>query len=202
MDLQELEATADIADDTEAASQKPRTRRAEEIEAESVSYVVCQHYGIETGANSFGYIADWSKGRELDELKASLDIIRKTAASMIERIDSRFAEICKDRGIDLSAEPEVTEQIDPTQPLESAEAERVNDEPVAEQEPENTTAAEAPQRQFFITNRQREQAERMAEKWDARSEAFYAGGDGWGAETAGYISSLSDEGIIEERLVV
>ena len=186
LDLQELEATADIADDTEAASQKPRTRRAEEIEAESVSYVVCQHYGIETGANSFGYIADWSKGRELDELKASLDIIRKTAASMIERIDSRFAEICKDRGIDLSAEQEVTEQEEPTQPLESAEAERINEEPVAEQEPENPAPATTPTRQFFITNRQREQAERMAEKWEARSEAFYAGGDSWGTDTAGY----------------
>jgi antirestriction protein ArdC len=94
-------------DDTEDNASAPRSRRAEEVEAESVSYVVCQHYGIETGKNSFGYIADWSRGKELAELKASLDIIRKTAVSMIDRIDKKFAEICKERGIDL-----VTEQAD------------------------------------------------------------------------------------------
>lgn len=98
--------------DAQETALKPRPRRAEEVEAESVSYVVCQHYGIETGDNSFGYVAAWSKGKELDELKASLDIIRKTAASMIERIDGRFAEICKERGIDLSPVQDAPEQAD------------------------------------------------------------------------------------------
>jgi len=179
LDLQEPESATDVSDDAEAASQKPRSRRAEEVEAESVSYVVCQHYGIETAANSFGYIAEWSKGQELNELKASLDIIRKTATSMIERIDSRFAEICKDRDIDLSAEKETVEPV-----VEQEEAQEI---PTAsEPDPEAAAPTQAPQRQFFITNRQREQAERMAEKWEARSEAFYAGGDGWGVDTVEY----------------
>lgn len=51
---------------------KPKDRRTEEVEAESVSYAVCQYYGIETGENSFGYIASWSNGKELPELRASL----------------------------------------------------------------------------------------------------------------------------------
>lgn len=77
----------------------PKDRRTEEVEAESVSYAVCQYFGIETGANSFGYLASWSAGRELKELNASLDTIRKTAAEMIDAIDGRFQEIVKERGI-------------------------------------------------------------------------------------------------------
>lgn len=66
-------------------SDKPiKNRRTREVEAESVAYIVCQHFGIETSDYSFGYIAGWSKGRELTELKASLDCIRETAAELIE----------------------------------------------------------------------------------------------------------------------
>lgn len=120
LEQQEQEAEVEAAglDGAEEVAPKPRNRRAEEVEAESVSYVVCQHYGIETGDNSFGYIASWSKGKELDELKASLDIIRKTAASMIERIDGRFAEICKERGIDLSPVQAEQEQTADTSVLD------------------------------------------------------------------------------------
>lgn len=81
---------------------KPKDRRTEEVEAESVSYAVCQHYGIETAANSFGYLAAWSKTRELKELNASLDIIRKTAAELIDSIDENFRTLAKERGIKLS----------------------------------------------------------------------------------------------------
>ena len=83
---------------------KPKDRNTEEVEAESVSYAVCQYYGIETGENSFGYIANWSSGKELPELKASLDTIQKTASSLISDIDRNFMEICKERGIDLTAQ--------------------------------------------------------------------------------------------------
>jgi len=112
LDRQEQEAEAeDLPEqDGEESAPKPRKRRAEEVEAESVSYVVCQHYGIETSANSFGYIAEWSKGKELTELKESLELIRRSAASMIERIDGKFAEICKERGIDLTPEQTAPEQ--------------------------------------------------------------------------------------------
>lgn len=82
--------------------QKQKDRRTEEVEAESVSFAVCAFYNIDTGANSFGYLASWSKGKELAELKASLETINKTAGSLIKSIDGHFKEICKERGIDLS----------------------------------------------------------------------------------------------------
>jgi len=58
-----------------------KSRNTEEVEAESISYAVCQYYGIETGENSFGYIATWSQGKELKELRASLETINKTPPS-------------------------------------------------------------------------------------------------------------------------
>lgn len=85
---------------------KPKDRHTEEVEAESVSYAVCQYYGIETGENSFGYIANWSSGKELPELRASLEIIQKTANGLITDIDRHFLEICKERGIDLTVQQE------------------------------------------------------------------------------------------------
>ncbi|MGM9588851.1 MAG: YodL domain-containing protein, partial [Faecousia sp.] len=88
---------------------KPKDRNTEEVEAESVSYAVCQYYGIQTGENSFGYIATWSQGKELKELRASLETINKTASALITDIDRHFAEICKERGIsreDLAATSE------------------------------------------------------------------------------------------------
>ncbi len=88
------------AESTEAP--KGKNRRTEEVEAESISYAVCQYFGIQTGENSFGYIASWSKGKELAELKASLETINKTAGDMIRDIDLHFKEICKERGIDLN----------------------------------------------------------------------------------------------------
>ncbi|AOT68757.1 YodL domain-containing protein [Geosporobacter ferrireducens] len=105
---------------------KPKDRRTEEVEAESVSYAVCQYYGIETAANSFGYLAEWSKTRELKELNASLDIIRKTAAELIDSIDENFRMLAKERGIDLT--PKEQDETAP-EPLP------VPDAPVSGQEP-------------------------------------------------------------------
>ena len=82
-----------------------KDRRTQEVEAESVSYSVCQYYGIETSENSFGYIAEWSKSHELPELKASLETINRTASKLIGDIDRNFAEICKDRGIVIEEKP-------------------------------------------------------------------------------------------------
>lgn len=64
-----------------------KDRRTCEVEAESVAYVVCKHFGIDTGDYSFGYIAGWSSGKELAELNAALDTIRACAASLIEDIE-------------------------------------------------------------------------------------------------------------------
>ena len=68
-------------------------RRTREVQAESVAYTVCQHYGLDTSDYSFGYVAGWSSGRELAELKASLETIRATAAEIIDSIDAHFAEL-------------------------------------------------------------------------------------------------------------
>ena len=71
-------------------------RRTREVQAESVAYAVCQHYGLDTSDYSFGYVAGWSSGRELDELKSSLETIRSTAAEIINSIDEHLQEIQKE----------------------------------------------------------------------------------------------------------
>ncbi len=95
--------------DENAEPPKPKDRRTEEVEAESVAFAVCAYFGIETGANSFGYIANWSSDKELPELKSSLDTIRQAASEIINDVDSNFVEICKERGIDLSGEAKTAE---------------------------------------------------------------------------------------------
>ena len=106
---------------------KKKDRNTEEVEAESISYAVCQYYGIQTGENSFGYIANWSQGKELPELRASLETINKAAGELIADIDRHYKVICKERGIDLTAQPEQAEPQQPTEetpaaPTPSAEA--------------------------------------------------------------------------------
>ena len=91
--------------------EQKKDRRTEEVEAESISYAVCQYFGIQTGENSFGYIASWSKGKELKELRASLETINKTSCDLINDIERHYKEICKERGIDLTAKQE-PEQAD------------------------------------------------------------------------------------------
>lgn len=68
----------------------PKTRLQKEVEAESVAYVVCQHYGIDTSDYSFGYVAGWSGGKELPELKAALQTIRRAASELISSIDEKW----------------------------------------------------------------------------------------------------------------
>ena len=80
------------------------SRAAEEIQAESISFAVCAYYGIETGENSFGYLATWAKDRELTELRASLETINRTSSALITDIDRHYAEICKERGLDKETE--------------------------------------------------------------------------------------------------
>ena len=94
---------------------KKKDRNTEEVEAESISYAVCQYFGIQTGENSFGYIANWSQGKELPELRASLETINKAAGELIADIDRHYKVICKERGIDLTAAPEP--QRDPIEQL-------------------------------------------------------------------------------------
>lgn len=78
--------------------QQPGNR---EVEAESIAYIVCQHFGIDTSDYSFGYIAGWSEGREMDDLKASMNTIRETSAEMINRIEGNLRAIEKDRNVEI-----------------------------------------------------------------------------------------------------
>ena len=94
--------------------EQPRVdRNTREVEAESVAYTVCQHYGLDTSDYSFGYVAGWSSGRELAELKSSLETIRNAAAEIINSIDGHIAEIQKAQDKEQTAEqPTTAEQAD------------------------------------------------------------------------------------------
>ena len=74
-----------------------KTRSSKEVEAESVAYTVCQHFGIDTLDYSFGYVAGWSSGKEMKELKASMEIIRKTASKVIVDVEGKMMEMRKER---------------------------------------------------------------------------------------------------------
>ena len=110
--LHDYEHMTELADDGETILVPgEKSRNTEEVEAESISYAVCQYYGIETGENSFGYIATWSQGKELKELRASLETINKTASELITDIDRHFAEICKERGISVEKSEQAESQL-------------------------------------------------------------------------------------------
>lgn len=79
-------------------------RRTREVQAESIAYTVCQHYGLDTSDYSFGYVAGWSAGRDLAELKSSLETIRSTAAEIINSIDEHIAELQKEQAQDAPRE--------------------------------------------------------------------------------------------------
>lgn len=83
---------------------KPKDRETKEVEAESVAYTVCQHFGIDTGDYSFGYVATWSSGRDLPELKASLNTIRTAAASLINDIESHLRDLQMERSEEIQQE--------------------------------------------------------------------------------------------------
>lgn len=101
----------DMAHLKESLKARGKDQRTMEVEAESIAYVVCQHYGIETGENSFGYVAMWSKNRTLPELQASLKIIRDTASDIIGRIDERLAELEREEVQALAEEREKEEDL-------------------------------------------------------------------------------------------
>lgn len=106
VDENQFEWRLEVEEDHSAEVQAAKDRHTEEVQAESISYAVCQYYGIQTADNSFGYIANWSQGKELPELRASLETINKAAGELIADIDRHYKVICKERGIDLTAQPE------------------------------------------------------------------------------------------------
>lgn len=119
--LHNYEKMTELADDGETVlAPEEKDRNTEEVEAESISYAVCQYFGIETADNGFGYIATWSQGKELKELRASLETINKTSSELISGIEQHYREICKERGIDLTADTPVQEQPQVPEPMEQA----------------------------------------------------------------------------------
>lgn len=74
-----------------------KDRHTKEVEAESIAYVVCQHFGIDTSDYSFPYVTGWSRGKELPELKASLECISRTAAGMIDSVEKSCAELTAEK---------------------------------------------------------------------------------------------------------
>ena len=122
-------------------------RRTREVQAESIAYAVCQHYGLDTSDYSFSYVAQWSSGRELAELKASLETIRNTASELIKDIDKNFAELTKDKE---QAQAQETPENEPTpeekQPEQAAPQEEKADaaEPTADTPQEEKATTEEP----------------------------------------------------------
>lgn len=90
---------------------KGKDRNTKEVEAESIAFVVCSHFGLDTGNYSFGYIGTWSSGKELPELKSSLQTIRSAAAGIITEIESHLAEIQKEREQDQTITQAQTQGI-------------------------------------------------------------------------------------------
>ena len=115
VDENQFEWRLEVEEDQTAVKQAAKNRNTEEVEAESISYAVCQYFGIQTSENSFGYIASWSEGKELKELRASLETINKTSCELIDNIERHYKEICKERGIDLIVAPK--QERDPIEVL-------------------------------------------------------------------------------------
>ena len=109
-------AHSKLHDYAKQPNSQPKDSSTEEIEAESIAYTVCAYFGIETSANSFGYVATWSKDKDLKAFKDSLGTIRKTSSELISGVEQQFKEICKERGISL--EPAQPAQKQPEQDIE------------------------------------------------------------------------------------
>ena len=109
-------AHSKLHDYAKQPNSQPKDSSTEEIEAESIAYTACAYFGIETSANSFGYVATWSKDKDLKAFKDSLGTIRKTSSELISGVEQQFKEICKERGISL--EPAQPAQKQPEQDIE------------------------------------------------------------------------------------
>jgi len=127
-------------------------RRTREVQAESVAYAVCQHYGLDTSDYSFGYIAGWSSGKELAELKGSLETIRSTAANLIDTIDGHFAEIQKAQDKEQTTEQAQPAQEAAKQPETKAAAPELPEETAPVQEKEAQPEQAAPAAPYYTIN--------------------------------------------------
>ena len=158
-------------------------RRTREVQAESVAYAVCQHYGLDTSDYSFGYVAGWSSGKELSELKGSLETIRSTAAKLIETIDGHFAEIQQEKAAVQEQEQEAQPITPEPQPAQE-QPEQATPQEAAPQE------AEPPAVKYYPIN---EAAARRAKEMNSYSDYKP------GSATAEYRSYVEEAVQLAER---
>ena len=111
------ELSHSILHDNETGIARDETTNAREIQAESIAYTVCQHYGIDTSDYSFNYVAAWSSDKDLKELKESLDVIQQTSSQIISGIDEKLGEIQYENFLESVKEQEEVEM----RPLEMEE---------------------------------------------------------------------------------
>ena len=176
--------------DTALAMPERPDRRTREVQAESVAYAVCQHYGLDTSDYSFGYIAGWSSGKELAELKGSLETIRSTAASLIDTIDGHFAEIQKAQDKEQTTEQAQPAQEAAKQPEAEAAAPELPEETAPVQEKEAQPEQAAPAAPYYTIN---EAAAKRAK--DANSFSDYK----QGSATAEYRHYVDEAVQLAER---
>lgn len=158
-----------------------------EVEAESIAYIVCQHFGIDTSDYSFGYIAGWSEGREMEDLKSSMNTIRETSAEMINRIEGNLRAIDRDRNManeevekteDLSNVKEAKAQIDSEKKTEASAKTETKKEPEEKKEPvkaaEKKKESKEPERKSIrskLASKQKEVDKQKTEKTKSKDKS-------------------------------
>ncbi|MCQ5129473.1 YodL domain-containing protein [Butyricicoccus faecihominis] len=154
--------------------------RTREVQAESVAYAVCQHYGLDTSDYSFGYVAGWSSGRDLKELKASLETIRATAHELITAIDGHLAELQQQRQAQQTAEP-------PGPPT----VERAAEQP----DPDSVFSKLSPEQQREMTDSVKDMLQSLVEA-DLKSKGTVSQGTLEAIQTQGFV--LAGDGKLEK----
>ena len=148
--------------------------RPREVQAESVAYAVCQHYGLDTSDYSFGYVAGWSSGKDLKELKASLETIRATAHELITTIDGHLAQLQKER----QAQQEQPQAAPLEQAAEQPDPDSVFSKLPPEQQQEMTASVKAMLQTLIDADLKSTGEVSQGTKEAAQAQGFTIAGDG------------------------
>ena len=165
------------ANDPEAPAIEQADRpdsRTREVQAESVAYAVCQHYGLDTSDYSFGYVAGWSSGKDLKELKASLETIRATAHELITTIDGHLAQLQKER----QAQQEQPQAAPLEQAAEQPDPDSVFSKLPPEQQQEMTASVKAMLQTLIDADLKSTGEVSQGTKEAAQAQGFTIAGDG------------------------
>ena len=148
--------------------------RTREVQAESVAYAVCQHYGLDTSDYSFGYVAGWSSGKDLKELKASLETIRATAHELITTIDGHLTQLQKER----QAQQEQPQAAPLEQAAEQPDPDSVFSKLSPEQQQEMTDSVKAMLQTLIDADLKSTGEVSQGTKEAAQAQGFTIAGDG------------------------